>query len=210
MHEPLGGSDVVSGRLDLDTRMSEKQFALMFSDPATLSGGDTGTLAILHSTSSTDDDEGVSFRYRIFIRNKRGDFVQWGETGDVCSVFCGEADDTQFGPDVPSEGSASPQGIFGLSHEALVKSDWVVDDTLAIRFEVEVRLPIPLDEIPEAGQVEIPSSTIGMDLLSLLDTGRCSDVTILVGGESIKAHSPILCARSEVFDKLLNGGMRES
>jgi len=44
----------------------------------------------------------------------------------------------------------------------------------------------------------------------LFETGKCSDVTILVDGESIKAHSPILCARSEVFDKLLNGGMRES
>merc|ERR1712228_762067 len=48
------------------------------------------------------------------------------------------------------------------------------------------------------------------ELLAFLDTGKNSDVVIHVEGEAIKAHSQILSSRSEVFDKLLNGGMCES
>jgi len=170
-------------------------------------GGDEGTLAIWHAESTN----GVIFRYRVFIRRKGGDFVQWGETGNVCMPNQ-DVDDTSFGPDVPDGSVALSQGIFGLSHKALLRSEWLEDDTLTVRFELEVRLPIVLDKIQEPlpVNVEIPSATMAADFLSLLDTERCSDVTILVDGETIKAHSQILCSRSEVFDRLLNGGMRES
>lgn len=39
---------------------------------------------------------------------------------------------------------------------------------------------------------------------------RSGDVTFLVQGENIKAHAAILCARSEVFEKQLTAGLRES
>jgi len=47
-------------------------------------------------------------------------------------------------------------------------------------------------------------------LLSLLEDGKYSDVTFVVEGELIKAHSLILCARSDVFERQLQCGMRES
>jgi hypothetical protein len=122
--------------------------------------------------------------------------------------------DAYFGPDVPDDGAASPQGIFGLSHDALCKSEWVQDDALTARFELEVRMPTDLYDlgftVTRQDHVEIPSARITADLLSLLDTGKCSDAEILVEQETIKVHSQILSSRSEVFYKLLNGGMRES
>lgn len=42
------------------------------------------------------------------------------------------------------------------------------------------------------------------------DTGRGSDVTFLVKGKPVHAHSQILLARSEFFSSELLGGMRES
>jgi speckle-type POZ protein len=170
-------------------------------------GGDEGTLAILHLDSTSG---GVTFRYKIFIRRRGGDFVQWGETGNVCMLQ--GAANTEFGPDVTTDGRASPQGVFGLSHEALLKSEWVTDDTLAVRFELEVRLPIDAYDcsIPTAPRIEVPSTTLVTDLLCLLVTGKDTDVKMMVEGETIEAHSLILSSRSEVFDKLLNGGMRES
>jgi len=165
-------------------------------------GGDNGTLAIYHF----DSPDGLTFRYKIFVRQKGGEFRLWG-AGHKCD---GE-DGTYFGPDVPGDGGATPQGIFGLSHKALCESEWVQDDTLTVRFELELRAPIPYKRsvaIPD--RVEIPSASITSDLLSLLDTGKCSDALIVVEQEAIKVHSPILCSRSEVFDKFFNGGMRES
>jgi len=171
-------------------------------------GGHSGTLAICHVDSA---EGGVIFRYRIFIRRRGGDFVQWGETVTECRPHSDE-DLVMFGPDVRQDGCARPQGIFGLQHEALLQSPWVEDDTLTVRFELEVRVPIMFESIQDPRQVnvEIPSATMAADLLSLLDTERSSDVRILVDGETIKAHSLILCSRSKVFDRLLNGGMRES
>ena len=42
------------------------------------------------------------------------------------------------------------------------------------------------------------------------DSGRGADVTFLVKGEAICAHSQILLARSDVFASELLGGMQES
>ena len=47
--------------------------------------------------------------------------------------------------------------------------------------------------------------------LAHLWKNKChSDVTLLVGGRSICAHKAILASRSEFFDRLMFGGMRES
>jgi hypothetical protein len=47
-------------------------------------------------------------------------------------------------------------------------------------------------------------------MLTLLNSGKHSDVTFVVDDEHVRAHAQILCARSEVFDKLLSCGMQES
>ena len=47
--------------------------------------------------------------------------------------------------------------------------------------------------------------------LAHLWKNKChSDVTLLVGGRSIRAHKVILASRSEFFDRLMFGGMKES
>ena len=50
--------------------------------------------------------------------------------------------------------------------------------------------------------------TESTSMLSLLSSGKHSDVTFVVQGEHIKAHAAILSARSDVFDRLLDCGMR--
>ena len=46
--------------------------------------------------------------------------------------------------------------------------------------------------------------------LTCKDSGRGADVTFVVKGEAIRAHSQILLARSDVFASELLGGMQES
>ena len=112
-----------------------------------------GTLAIfLH-----DDVECLLLRYSIFVKAAGGDFVQWGRAWDeltlrdVCLVF---------GPDVHWEGHAcAERGIFGLTHAQLLQSEWVENDTLTIKFVLEVH---PHEEIAaqpfqEALEIPVPS-----------------------------------------------------
>merc|ERR1712232_444275 len=105
-------------------------------------GGERGTLAM---ASYSQSHRGVIFRYKVFIQRRGGDFVQWGETGNVCKPHA-HVNNCPFGPDVPDDGNAFPQGIFGLSHKALLDSEYLENDTLTVRFELEVRLPTFIDD----------------------------------------------------------------
>ncbi|CAK9070854.1 unnamed protein product [Durusdinium trenchii] len=130
-----------------------------------------GSLAIIH-----EDDDGITFRYRIFIKKKGGDFVQWGETGDEChptTDTCGWA----FGPDVYQQDGWSrypnrKPGIFGLTHKQLLNSDWVEDDALTVKFELEVRPDDWYGRAPLKPHVDVPPSTISSDMRTLLDEAR--------------------------------------
>eukprot|EP00928_Gymnodinium_smaydae_P074257 TRINITY_DN57323_c0_g1_i1.p1 TRINITY_DN57323_c0_g1~~TRINITY_DN57323_c0_g1_i1.p1 ORF type:complete len:527 (-),score=129.24 TRINITY_DN57323_c0_g1_i1:154-1734(-) len=164
-----------------------------------------GSLAVKHLGGN-----GVTFRYKVFIKDSSGEFVQWGPLGDEChpneNTF-GSA----FGPDVrlaTDRGNTMPMGIFGLSHEELLVSDWVVADALTVKFELAVRPDADFSTIKP--HVEVTPPTLSANLCSLLEDGRCSDITFVLSDGSIKAHSQIICARSEVFDKQLHGGMREA
>lgn len=79
-----------------------------------------------------------------------------------------------------------------------------------MKFELEVRPDDWYGRAPLKPHVDVPPSTISSDMRTLLDEGKFSDVTFVVQGETMKAHSPILCARSEVFEKELTAGLRES
>lgn len=166
-----------------------------------------GSLAIIH-----EGEDGVTFRYRIFIKKKGGEYMQWGSTGDEChptAETCGLA----FGPDVYQKDCwhrGIKVGIFGLTHQQLLSSEWVENDALTVKFELEVRPDEWYGRAPLKPHVDVPPATISADMRVLLDEGKCSDVTFNVQGEVIKAHSPILCARSEVFEKQLTAGLRES
>ena len=162
--------------------------------------------------------ERIALRYRIYIKARSGEFVQWGETCDV--VHPGGVDDPwngsepgscAYGPDVhwPGHPPAS-LGIFGLSHEELLQSEWVENDTLTVKLELEVRPDLYAKKRPLSLATEVPEPTMSEDTRALFEEGKCSDVRFMVQDEVIQAHSQILCARSEVFSKQLTTGMHES
>ena len=58
-----------------------------------------------------------------------------------------------FGPDVyftedTTWQSMAHGGIFGMRHEQLLTSQWVVDGALTAKFELEVRPNVELDPMP--------------------------------------------------------------
>ncbi|CAE7336025.1 BTB/POZ and MATH domain-containing protein 2 [Symbiodinium microadriaticum] len=167
--------------------------------------GHHGSLAVWLET-----EDSIALRRRIYIKSRSGEFVQWGETSDFVHFEEDEVAERAYGPDVHSPGHPPTSlGIFGLSHEELLQSEWVVDDTLTAKFELEVRP----DQLPKCQRlsfaVEVPETTMSQDTQALLEEGTCSDVEIVVQGEVIHAHSQILSARSEVFRKQLTSGMQE-
>jgi speckle-type POZ protein len=172
-----------------------------------------GSLVIVHSESDCEFD-GVTFRYRFLVGRSRGEFVQWSGLGDECHPDT----DTRgwaFGPDVQLMGRGRdeptrPIGIFGLTHTELLASEWIKDDTLTVKIELELREDEHYVCSDVNAEITIPARTIDADLLALLEDGTSSDVTFIVEGERIKAHSQILAARSAVFERHLNGGMSES
>ena len=162
-----------------------------------------GTLAIC-----TDDCKEFLFRYSIFIKAAGGDFVQWGETWDELNVVQFRM---VFGPDVHWERYPPAEiGIFGLTHRQLLQSEWVESDTLTVKFVIEVRPDEDEVTQPLREAVEIPGPNMQYDTEALLQNGTCCDVQFVFQDEVIPAHSPILCARSEVFQKQLSAGLQES
>eukprot|EP00746_Dinoflagellata_sp_MGD_P065862 gnl/MRDRNA2_/MRDRNA2_27384_c0_seq1.p1 gnl/MRDRNA2_/MRDRNA2_27384_c0~~gnl/MRDRNA2_/MRDRNA2_27384_c0_seq1.p1 ORF type:complete len:501 (-),score=97.62 gnl/MRDRNA2_/MRDRNA2_27384_c0_seq1:225-1727(-) len=190
--------------------VAQHSFCLMYHPKK----GDLGgydqrcSLAINHIDLADDASDGVAFRYTIWIKSKGRGYVQWGERGNVCVTT--SAEDMMFGPDV-CDSPATPSGIFGMSHDQLVQSEWVIDDVLTAKVQVELRPELPLDwDSQAADTVSVPRSSFCDDFLPLLDTAAGSDVTFLVQGETMKAHSQILSARSEVLQRQFSCGMQET
>ena len=127
-----------------------------------------------------------------------GAYVQWGQEGNECHPAentCGRA----FGPDVYFTDdvleSMPHGGIFGMKHEQLLTSHWVVDGALTAKFELEVRPNVELDPMPlKRASIEIPPSSIAAEFVAMLDEGRGADVTFVVQGERVAAHSQILAS----------------
>ncbi|CAE7403584.1 BPM1 [Symbiodinium sp. CCMP2456] len=171
--------------------------------------GPHGSLGIVVDTFST-----FVLRYRIFVKEQDGEFVQWDETRNV--IHYGTDDGTHgpvaFGPDVhwPDDEPPASLGIFGLSYEQLLQSQWVMDDTLTVKFELEVRPEEEPDSESSTPAAEVPEPTMAEDMRALLEEGNCSDVQFMVQEEVIQAHSQVLRARSEVFSKQLTAGLQES
>jgi len=114
-----------------------------------------------------------------------------------------------MGPQVvPAPGPA--EGVFGMTHADLLQSDWVQDDALTVRFELEVRPATHENVQCKRQRVSVPPPSLAPNLLSLLEDGRRSDLAFVVKGERLEAHSLVLAARCDVFDGLLQSGMRES
>ena len=183
-----------------------------------------GTLTLQHEKSG-----GITFRHSFFVKRNDGEFVQWGETLEERHANL-DTYGWEFGPDIIVDGDDDDEddddeddddegvvagGIFGLDHDALVRSAWVHDDVLTIKVKLEVREDRDFGRgtTESARAIAVPPPTIGADLLSLFEGaggGDGGDVAFLVAGERIRAHSAVLCARSEVFARELTGSMREA
>eukprot|EP00930_Biecheleria_cincta_P027397 TRINITY_DN19255_c0_g1_i1.p1 TRINITY_DN19255_c0_g1~~TRINITY_DN19255_c0_g1_i1.p1 ORF type:complete len:502 (+),score=109.93 TRINITY_DN19255_c0_g1_i1:26-1507(+) len=163
-----------------------------------------GSLAVVHF-----DEEGLSFRFKVFIKHADGHYVQWGKSQEACYP---ERNTYKwaFGPDMTYSSMAVPEGIFGLSHEELLHSEWVTDDTLTVKFELEVFSAYEMRSPQKERCIEVSPPCLSENMLSLLKDETYSDVTFVVAGELVKAHSPILAARSEVLGRHLGSGMKES
>ncbi|CAE7824841.1 BPM2 [Symbiodinium sp. KB8] len=164
-----------------------------------------GCIAIMpHYTT-----DAFTFRYSIYAKTCGGDFVQWGKTNEEFkrSSMC-----KSYGPDVhPERSPPAATGLFGLSHGQLLQSEWVQDDTLTLKFVLEVLPQRSYSSQSFARSVvDVPEPTLCRDTQALLEEASCSDVDFRLQGEVIHAHSQVLCARSEVLKKQLNSGMRES
>jgi hypothetical protein len=87
-----------------------------------------GSLVVRHYSRNP-----ITFRHTFFVKRSDGEFVQWGATGEESHTS-----DTQgwcFGPDCVRhrEPHSPAAGIFGLGHDALLRSEWVVGDALTVK-----------------------------------------------------------------------------
>ena len=59
------------------------------------------------------------------------------------------------------------------------------------------------------GQFQVPKTRFWENLGELWEQGRYTDVTLVVGGQEIKAHKTILAANSDVFRAMFENNMKE-
>lgn len=164
------------------------------------------SLAICHD--DPPGEPGASFRYTIWIYSKHRGYVQWGTTEHVCMAR--DTDDMLFGPDVVKD-PAIPTGLFGMSHTELMVSEWVIDDVMCAKLKVEVRPICRWEEQHNHCNIVVPPPSLCDKLLSILnDDDIGADVTFIIQGERVQAHSQILSAASEVFKRQLTCGMQET
>eukprot|EP00929_Paragymnodinium_shiwhaense_P042381 TRINITY_DN21942_c0_g1_i1.p1 TRINITY_DN21942_c0_g1~~TRINITY_DN21942_c0_g1_i1.p1 ORF type:complete len:515 (+),score=118.28 TRINITY_DN21942_c0_g1_i1:95-1639(+) len=173
-----------------------------------------GSLAIL-AESASEELRSVNFRYKFHIKHKRGEFVQWGQEGLVSIDGEDIATSYIFGPDV-AIARTQRIGIFGLSYEDLLTSDWIDEDTLTIKVDMEAKnCDLSWEDLEPPKKKfklteELPASSLVADLLATLQNGIGCDVTFVVGEARHQAHAVILRARSKVFEGLLGGSFRET
>jgi len=172
------------------------------------------TLGAWANYQQDDAIDRSAFRHKFYVMRQDGQYIQWGQEEEMCEEH-EDLEEVVFGPDVTSTSRAA-SGIFGLQHDALLQSEWVINDTLTVRVELEVRpytgcevdclLPVKLAK----PSIAVPPTPISSKLLSLFDKERCTDITFKVKEELIKAHSQVLAAHSEVFERQFFGGLEES
>ena len=115
-----------------------------------------GTLAI-----SKEGRAKILLRYRVYVKARDGKFVQWGKMRDAVHDMKDDYDSVAYGPDVCLCQQGCPPGefgIFGLTHPELVESEWVQNDTLTVKFEIEVRPDGPMRWDSLRNVVDVPGA----------------------------------------------------
>ena len=169
-----------------------------------------GSLAICLWPDTEALPEACSLCYRIYIKARDGSFAQWGESGH--HYYDSEADEldddcqTSFGPDVHWAGyrPATPTalGIFGLTHEELLQSEWVDGDVMTVKCVLDVRCC--LDSVNQSTHpaVELPESSIVLDMQRLLENGNTSDLLVIKGGMESGSHDNLVEESPLFFPRL--------
>ena len=191
-------------------------FDLVYNPTAAEQGG--ASLSLRHY----DQGSGLTCRYQFLILHADGDYRPWGEQGEVVlpdDIIRPEG--ALYGPDTPAgawtvntvdrherQAEDGPIGVFGLDHHALTASEWVTDDCLSVKVDLEVRrdrdegedrewwmmTPRAPAETP-ADRIKVPEAVLAPNLGALFGDGAHSDVVFRVDGERVPAHVCILAAR---------------
>ncbi|CAM8971280.1 unnamed protein product [Rhodiola kirilowii] len=89
----------------------------------------------------------------------------------------------------------------------LESSDYLKDDCLSVRCSVGVVRSHT--EGPKIYSIDVPPSNMGQQFGKLLESGKGTDVTFEVDGETFSAHKLVLATRSPVFRAQLFGPMKD-
>uniref|UniRef100_A0A7N0TAE0 BTB/POZ and MATH domain-containing protein 2-like n=1 Tax=Kalanchoe fedtschenkoi TaxID=63787 RepID=A0A7N0TAE0_KALFE len=89
----------------------------------------------------------------------------------------------------------------------LETSDYLKDDCLSFRCSVGVVRSHT--EGPKIYSIDVPPSNMGQQFGKLLESGKGTDVTFEVDGETFSAHKLVLATRSPVFRAQLFGPMKD-
>jgi hypothetical protein len=189
------------------------RFDLVYNPTAAEQGG--ASLSLRHHNCS-----GLTCRYQFSILHADGDYRPWGEQGEVVLPETSPKG-ALYGPDTPAgtwvignvdlykrQAEDGPIGVFGLDHRALTASEWVTDDCLSVKVDLEVRrdrdegedrewwmmTPRAPAETP-ADRIKVPEAVLAPNLGALFGDGAHSDVVFRVDGERVPAHMCILAAR---------------
>ena len=114
-------------------KVGEEKFDLLFDPDRLLVHTRNGkewksSLSVRHLSKAP-----ITFRHAFFIKRADGEFVQWGESREESQTK--ETHFWYYGPDCVRhhEPHTFAAGIFGLDHEALLRSEWVVGDALTVK-----------------------------------------------------------------------------
>jgi hypothetical protein len=191
-------------------------FDLVYNPTAAEQGG--ASLSLRQRNNS-----GLTCRYQFLILHADGDYRPWGEQGEVVlpdETGIVRTQGALYGPDTPAgawtvntvdrherQAEDGPIGVFGLDHHALTASEWVTDDCLSVKVDLEVRRgndegansycwrPNPPPTETPADRIKVPEAVLAPNLGALFGDGAHSDVVFRVDGERVPAHVCILAAR---------------
>ena len=114
-------------------KVGEEKFDLLFDPDRLLVHKRNGkawksSLSVRHFSQAP-----ITFRHAFFIKRADGEFVQWGESREESQTK--KTNNWCYGPDCVRhrEPGTLAAGIFGLDHEALLRSEWVVGDALTVK-----------------------------------------------------------------------------
>ena len=235
-----------SKMFEVDFKEEDSRYILVFSphagclnhspdDPdefTEIEEGTTGTLALVRKQAYYGSNLFVTF----YVRDAKGDFVQWGHESRLALPARGAPDGgvpgrcCVLGPDVQTShggGQGGARGVFGLTYEELLASGWVQGDAITVKVAIkemvmpahpeegQVRVGEPSEINELAPRVQVPASSLADDLLSMLEDERHADLTLeAVYGDSppvrLACHASVLSQRSPVFRAALASGMAES